>query len=265
MIDEVRSAWDAKASDWSRRSLIPRGYWNRRLRVITDLAVRYARACRSLDVGCGPGVLCRMLAEAGFDVHGTDVSGNMIRAAAALLEDLDPNAAVRFHHDSAAGIPSFPGGKRFGLVTAIGVLEYVEDRGRFIRGLTNFVKPGGYLILSNSENKSFFVFLCIASHVLRFRPSRAWFRMIGNLARTGIWTGGYVNYRRADAAYSADALDRLAADAGLEIVDGIDFFGLPGLDGNPLKRGHLGRRLARRWGWNHMGVYRHPSGNPKGE
>ena len=75
MIDAVRTAWDAKAADWAVSSRNPRGFWKRRrLRAISDLAVRHVRTGSSLDVGCGPGVFCRMLAEAGFDVHGTDVS-----------------------------------------------------------------------------------------------------------------------------------------------------------------------------------------------
>lgn len=258
MIETIRTVWDAKASDWARRSGRPGGFWNRRLQTVADLAVRHAGSGSSLDVGCGPGVLCRMLAEAGFDIYGTDVSGNMIREAAALLGDVDPAAAARFHHDSADGIPSFPGGRKFRLVTAIGVIEYVQDRKRFVRSLSSLMEPGGVLILSNSQNKSLFVVLCIASRVLRFRPRRSWFRMIGNLARTGIWTGGHIDHAEADPVYNADDLDRLVSDAGLEVLDGIDFFGIPGLDRKPLDRTLLGRRLARRWGWNHMGVYRRP-------
>ena len=163
--------------------------------------------------------------------------GNMLHEAAALLEFSGEEAASRLYHNPDDPVPYFPGGKRFlRLVTAIGVIEYVQDRKRFVRGLADLMEPGGYLILSNSQNGSLFVALCIASHVLRFRPRRAWFRMIGNLARTGIWTAGYVDIEKADPAYNAGDLDRLAAEAGLEIVDGIDFFGLPGLDRNPLNR-----------------------------
>ena len=265
MIDEVRTVWNAKAAGWARLSRNPRTYWNRRLRAIAGLAVHHAGSGRSLDVGCGPGTLCRMLAEAGFEAHGTDISGNMIREASALLRDLGPDAGARLHLSPGEGLPAFPAETRFRLATAIGVLEYVGDRKGFVRGLAEVLEPGGYLILSNSENKSLFVVLCIASHVLRFHLTRKWFRAFGNLARTGIWTGGFVDLSAADDVYSAAALDRLAAEAGLEIIDGIDFFGVPGFDRNPLERGHLGCRLARRWGWNHMGVYRRPADSQKVE
>jgi 2-polyprenyl-3-methyl-5-hydroxy-6-metoxy-1,4-benzoquinol methylase len=265
MIDRVRTVWNAKAAEWARLSRNPRTYWNRRLRAIASLAVQHAGSGRALDVGCGPGTLCRMLAEAGFEAHGTDISENMIREAETLLAQLGPQAAARLHLCPKEGLPDFPDGNNFRIATAIGVLEYVEDRKAFIRGLAEIVEPGGYLILSNSENKSLFVVLCIASHVLRLHLTRKWFRDFGNLARTGIWTGGFVDLSTADDAYSAAALDRIAAEAGLEIVDGLDFFGVPGFDRNPLERGPLGRRLARRWGWNHMGVYRKPAEGPKVE
>jgi hypothetical protein len=35
---------------------------------------------------------------------------------------------------------------------------------------------------------------------------------------------------------------------------------LPGLDRDPRNRTALGTALARRWGWNHVGVYRKVAG-----
>jgi hypothetical protein len=83
---------------------------------------------------------------------------------------------------------------------------------------------------------------------------------IRNLAATGIWSGGHVDRARADWLYSADALDALAAKLGLELVDYLDLYNLPWLDRDPRNRTALGTALARRWGWNHVGVYRKVAG-----
>ena len=169
VIDIVRTAWDAKAADWARRSGNPRGFWNRRLRAISDLAVRYVRSGSSLDVGCGPGVLCRMLAEAGFDVHGTDVSGNMLHEAAALLEISDEEAASRLYHSPDDPIPFFPeeSDSVWSRPSASSSMSRIESASSVAWPISWSREE--YLILSNSQNGSLFVALCIASHVLRFR------------------------------------------------------------------------------------------------
>ena len=56
---------------------------------------------RVLEIGCGVGRMTRPLANVFGEVHGVDVSGEMITRAKELLSDL-PN--VHFHHNSGVDL-----------------------------------------------------------------------------------------------------------------------------------------------------------------
>jgi len=219
---------------------------------------KHLHAGRSLDIGCGSGLLCRLLSEAGFDVYGADLSEKMVQRARALLADRLADAPQRFRVCPDGRIPYDPAKDRFDLITAIGVLQFVQERAAYLAHLAALLQPGGCLVLSNSNPRSLFVSLAVASRMLRFRPTPEWRTTIRNLARTGIWSGGHVVYERAEDIYSAAALDRLAGAAGLAPVDAVDFYylGSRWLDRDPGRRSRPGRNLARRWGWNHVGLYR---------
>lgn len=254
----VREQWNAKADEWATFVGDQGSYWTRRLKVIAALAMKHVPLGRSLDVGCGPGLLVRLFAESDFEAHGADLSENMIQKATALLAERMPDAASRFHHCPDGGVPFDPAKDRFDLITAIGILEYITDRRGYIQKLVDILKPGGCLVLSNTNGiRSLFIILSLCSRILRFwlKDNPATMR---NLARTGIWSGGHINYEKADKIYSAEALDQLAIELGLQVVDGLDLYNFRWLDRDPECRGPLARKLARRWGWNHIGVYRKP-------
>ena len=252
----VREQWNEKAEEWGNFAQDDTSYWTRRLQTIVDLAVKHVPRGRSLDVGCGPGLLVRLLTQAGFEAHGADIAENMVHKAAALLEDLVPDPGARVHHCPDGGVPFDAARDQFDLITAIGILEYITDRHAYVHKLTSILKPGGCLVLANTNGiRSLFVAMALCSRVLRFwLPDNA--ATMRNLATTGIWSGGHVDRQRADWIYSADALDALAARLGLELVDSLDLYNLPWLDRDPRNRTALGAALARRWGWNHVGVYR---------
>jgi 2-polyprenyl-3-methyl-5-hydroxy-6-metoxy-1,4-benzoquinol methylase len=256
----VREQWNDKADEWVNLARDDASHWSRRQRASAALSMKYVTRGRSLDVGCGPGLLVRLFTEAGFEAHGADIAENMVQKAAALLEGLVPDPGARIHHCPDGNVPFDPGREQFDLITAIGILEYITDRHAYVHKLISILKPGGCLVLANTNGiRSLFVTMALCSHVLRpwLRDNAATMR---NLAATGIWSGGHVDRTRADWLYSADALDALAAKLGLELVDYLDMYNLPWLDRDPGNRSALGKALARRWGWNHVGVYRKVAG-----
>lgn len=254
----VREQWNAKADEWAAFVGDQDNYWTRRLKMIVALAMKHVPGGRSLDVGCGPGLLVRLLAEKGFEAHGADISENMIQKATDLLAELLPDAPSRFHYCPDGGVPFDPTKDRFDLITATSLLDYITDRRGYIQKLADILKPGGCLVLSNTNVRSLFVTLSLGSRILRFwlKDNVATMR---NLARTGIWSGGHIDYEQADKIYSAAALDQLPIELGLQVVDGLDLYNFRWLDRDPERRSPLARKLARRWGWNHIGVYRKPS------
>lgn len=252
----VREQWNEKAEEWSHLAQDETSFWSRRIRAVVDLSVKHVAPGRSLDMGCGPGLLVRLLTEAGFEAHGADISENMVRRAVAALQGRVADPAAHLHHCPDGGIPLDLRSEQFDLITAIGLVEYITERHAYLQELISVLKPGGYLVISNSNGiRSLFVDLALCSRVLRFwmKGNAATMR---NLAITGIWSGGQVDHARADWLYSADALDALAGKLGLTLVDHVDLYNLRWLDRAPGRRTWLGGALARRCGWNHVGVYR---------
>lgn len=261
-MESVQEMWDQKAELWAEYARDDSSYWTKRLNTIVRLIQRHMTSGRSLDVGCGPGLLCALLADSGFDVYGADISAQMVRQAVHLLSGRYDDAADRVRVSGQKDLPFSPA--QFDVVTGIGVLEYIQERPAWIRQLQGLLKPGGYLLLSNSCNTSLFVTLAVGSRFLRCMLGSEGRKTIQNLLRTGIWSGGLIDYESAADVYSPDSLDRLIKQQGLTRVDWISFYSLPFLDRDPLHRSSLGTRLARSLGWNYVGLYqkkgvKHPS------
>ncbi len=73
------------------------------LRFVEEFAA--SRRLRILDAGCGAGRHMRPLLASGHDCHGTDVSANMLKAAAQSLREVVDDADDRLH---CAGMDALP-------------------------------------------------------------------------------------------------------------------------------------------------------------
>src|SRR5215831_15708210 len=109
------------------------------------------RGDRLLDVGCGPGYLARMLAEAtGPDgsVVGIDAAPEMIEYASRRARGL---ANCRFQPGAAQAIPFADGA--FDVVTSSLVMHHLpqEERGRAVREMLRVLRPGGTLVLADYQ------------------------------------------------------------------------------------------------------------------
>jgi hypothetical protein len=51
-------------------------------------------------------------------------------------------------------------------------------------------------------------------------------------------------------------LDRFFVDADFNVVGSYDMYNLRRLDQNPLDRKRFSAWAARRWAWNHFGLYK---------
>lgn len=245
--------WDNQSASWGKQIEDPENFFARRTSWIAQLITVTVNGGKALDVGCGSGLLSKILTERGFDVYGTDISEKMIRKTIEALSGAIEAPETRFRVCGDAEIPFE--GMKFRLITGIGVLQYVQERSRYVKKLASFLEHGGFLILSSSNRLSFFVMFSIISRILRFRPTKTWLQTIGNLSRTGIWSGGFIDYKKAESLYSASALDRLVTLQGFELIDSIDTYYLKWLDKNPFTRTRIGKLIARSLGWNHIGIF----------
>ena len=98
-----------------------------------------------LDVGCGPGVLVHQLQDTRpgvFTITACDRSPAMIEAVAKLTSSAEHLKAA------VASVEDLPfADRRFDVVLALGVLEYVDCQGA-VRELSRVCRPGGLVVVS---------------------------------------------------------------------------------------------------------------------
>ncbi|CEH19208.1 Methyltransferases [Ceraceosorus bombacis] len=124
-----------------------------------------------LDVGCGAGLLTESLARASGRVHGIDASSSNIHMA---ISHASQDPALHLHPSNGASKPWADGHQaslsyqhitaedllaersaalsqdeaQYDVVTAMEVIEHVNQPAQFLQTLTQLVKPGGHLFLS---------------------------------------------------------------------------------------------------------------------
>lgn len=119
----------------------------------TVLALLDARpGDRIVDVGCGPGLLAVDLAAAvgrGGEVLAVDVSESMVAMASRRCAEL---AHVRTGQAYANALPAPDGA--FDAVVCTQVLEYVPDAAGALREFARVLRPGGRLLLMDTDWES---------------------------------------------------------------------------------------------------------------
>jgi 2-polyprenyl-6-hydroxyphenyl methylase/3-demethylubiquinone-9 3-methyltransferase len=143
---------------------------------------------RVLDVGCGAGLLSEALARSGCAVTGLDAAGEAIAAAEAHAQGRGLNLAYR----AGSAEELVAEGQTFPVVTALEVIEHVENPAAFVATLAQLLEPGGKLFIStlNRTARSYLTAKLGAEYVARLLPpgTHDWRRFVtpvelGNLCR----------------------------------------------------------------------------------
>jgi 2-polyprenyl-6-hydroxyphenyl methylase/3-demethylubiquinone-9 3-methyltransferase len=123
---------------------------------------------RMLDLGCGAGIAAEAFARRGHTVLGVDASAEAVATATAHAEGLDLDLVYRV--GSAEDLVAE--GMRFDAVTALEVIEHVEDQAAFMRLLASLVVPGGRVFVStlNRTFRSLAIAKVGAEYVARLLP-----------------------------------------------------------------------------------------------
>jgi SAM-dependent methyltransferase len=114
------------------------------VRALTGELPRVAERGAALEIGCGPARLMRPMAAHFGEIHGVDVSEEMVRLAAERLKDT-PNAFA--HHGSGGDLKMFPDGK-FDFVYSYAVFQHIPSREvvfEYLREARRVLKDGGVL------------------------------------------------------------------------------------------------------------------------
>lgn len=100
-------------------------------------ALRLPAGIEILDVGCGNGLFFSELARFGY-VRGIEVGAD-------LLDETGPHRKKIF--TAPLGDPQYAGWK-FALITALDVVEHIEDDRAAVQHIETMLKPGGHLLLT---------------------------------------------------------------------------------------------------------------------
>src|ERR1041384_661825 len=114
------------------------------IRLLTAELKRLKGRDAALEIGCGPGRLMRPLSRHFAEIHGVDVSDEMIRLARERPRDI-PQAHP--HHGSGSDLAMFPS-DRFDFVYSYAVFQHIPSRElvfQYLREAHRVLKPGGVL------------------------------------------------------------------------------------------------------------------------
>jgi SAM-dependent methyltransferase len=154
VLDRMRSDWNERASEdayyyvaFGRREQADDEFFATGSDLVRTLEAEFKRLPArdaALEIGCGPGRLMRPLSRHFREIHGVDVSDEMIRLARERLRDV-PNAHPS--HGSGADLGMYPDG-RFDFVYSYAVFQHIPSREvvfGYLREAWRVLKPGGVL------------------------------------------------------------------------------------------------------------------------
>ncbi len=126
-------------------------------------------AKKTLDVGCGGGILAESMAHAGADVTGIDMADEALMVAR--LHALETGAKVNYIQSTAEEFAEQYAGS-FELVTCMEMLEHVPTPASVVQACADLAPPGATLVFStlNKTAKSYVMAILGAEHVLRLVP-----------------------------------------------------------------------------------------------
>jgi len=101
---------------------------------------------RLLEVGCGPAVMMPELLAMGFEAHGIDVSGEMIRRARQRMTGHPLEKRCSFSVDDVERLHLAEGS--YDAVLCMGVLEYLPRYSRALAEISRVLKSGGTAVLA---------------------------------------------------------------------------------------------------------------------
>jgi ubiquinone/menaquinone biosynthesis C-methylase UbiE len=133
--------------DLYERVLVP-AIFGRYARDLIERARPIGPSARVLDLGCGTGIVARLLRErlgGAARISGVDANPGMIAKARALAPDL------AWHEGNAMALPFADGS--FDLVFCQQMLQFAPDRAQAVREMRRVLAPGGRLLVSTWRSR----------------------------------------------------------------------------------------------------------------
>ena len=122
---------------------------------------------KTLDIGCGGGLLCEPLSKLGAEMTGIDASENSIEVAKLHCKEMNLN--INYIHCSPEKL-SFE--NKFDVILNMEVVEHVSNVNTFIKNCSKLVKKKGIMFVAtiNKNLKSYIFGIVGAEYILRWLP-----------------------------------------------------------------------------------------------
>lgn len=157
LYDEMADSWwDESGFLHVLRGINPARFGYMRRVLLEELGID-PRGKKTLDVGCGGGLLAEEFARLGCDVTGIDPSEKSLEAARSHAKAA--GLGIEYRQATGESIP-FPEGT-FDIVYCCDVLEHVQDLGKVIAEISRVLKPDGTFLYDtiNRTLKSWLVMI----------------------------------------------------------------------------------------------------------
>jgi 2-polyprenyl-3-methyl-5-hydroxy-6-metoxy-1,4-benzoquinol methylase len=161
VLDRMRQDWNARAREdphyyvaFGRREQDDAEFFATAVDVVRGMRAEARHLCspgrplprnlKALEIGCGPGRLMRPLSADFAEIHGIDVSDEMIRLAREKLQGI---AHAHVHHTSTSDLSLFAG-ESFDFVYSYAVFQHIPSREvvlGYLADARRVLKPGGIL------------------------------------------------------------------------------------------------------------------------
>lgn len=136
--------WDNLADKYSKKAVDNPEAFERKIAINRELM---ASDDLILGIGCGTGSLLLRLADAGGQLHGLDLSSEMLRVARAKAEAGGVENVTLHHGPFDSSFQVFEDGSLDG-ICAYSVLHLLEDRRGALARIARLLKPGGFFVSS---------------------------------------------------------------------------------------------------------------------
>ena len=125
---------------------------------------------KTVDIGCGGGILTDAMARRGANALGLDLSVKALKVAQ--LHALEVSTRGVAYREISAEALALESPAAFDVVTCMEMLEHVPDPASVVRACSVLVKPGGWVFFStlNRNAKSFLFAIVAAEYVLNLLP-----------------------------------------------------------------------------------------------
>lgn len=121
--------------------------WTDILQGFAELLSTTGEGARALDIGCGPGLLCRLLADRGWWAVGADNHPEMIDKARELSIGQPPDATPEYFCAALEGLPYERA--TFDLVCSANLLFFLADPAAGVSAMRAVCRPGGVVATLN--------------------------------------------------------------------------------------------------------------------